>query len=108
MIAVEFLHDGDCFLVWVRDRGRPELFRGTCAHVTTGPCPYEHLDILTGGTRLPRIPRRLLNHRVLVAVARGFLEHPPHPQSSLDVIMGTPPTHVTARDTSFFDREALP
>ena len=71
--AAEFQCSGDTFLVWQRGTRRPELFRGRCQHVPED-CPFASLDIITGGAVLPRIPRRILCTRVLIAVARTRLQ----------------------------------
>jgi hypothetical protein len=96
-VAVEFQHDMDGFVVWRDPRQRPELNRITCGHAEAD-CPYGQLDILLGGTTLPRIGRRILSPRVLEAVARDHLERVAAPR-------GAPPAVVQLSE--FFDQEAV-
>jgi len=94
VIAVEFEHSADCFVAWKRHWSfRPEVFRVDCGHDDDTSCPWGRLALLNGGGRLPRVPRRLLNTRVLEAAARNFLDGVP------DVV----PLRVMA--PQFFDQE---
>lgn len=75
-LAATFISaDGDEFVVWRLPgrKVRPELYRTECCH-HMGTCIYNGLGLTEGGAMLQPLHESLATPRVLVAMAKDYLE----------------------------------